>query len=82
MFCGMLNESLESRKFTPLIGGLYLTGGIFEKIIPQTIEELENIAPGVIVPGHCTGWKASHQISRALPEAFVQTSIGTHMLLQ
>ena len=69
-------------KIHALIGGLYLTGGIFEKIIPQTIEELENIVPGVIVPGHCTGWKASHQISRALPEAFVQTSVGTHMLLQ
>ena len=69
-------------KIHAFIGGLHLTGGIFEKIIPQTIEELEDIAPDVIVPGHCTGWKASHQISRALPEAYVQTSVGTHMIFQ
>ena len=69
-------------KIHAFIGGLHLTGGIFEKIIPQTIEELEDIAPDVIVPGHCTGWKAAHQISRALPEAYVQTSVGTHMLFQ
>jgi len=57
-----------------------LTGGLFEKIIPQTVEELKEIAPDVIVPGHCTGWKAAHQISGVLPEAYVQTSVGTHML--
>ena len=71
-----------TEKIHAFIGGLHLTGGIFEKIIPQTIEELEDIAPDVIVQGHCTGWKASHQISRALPEAYVQTSVGTHMIFQ
>ncbi len=69
-------------KIYAFIGGLHLTGGTFEKIIPETIEELKEISPNVIVPGHCTGWKAAHQISRALPEAYVQTSVGTHMLFQ
>ena len=69
-------------KIHAFIGGLHLTGGIFEKTIPQTIEGLEEIAPDVIVPGHCTGWKAAHQISRALPAAYVQTSVGTHLLFQ
>src|SRR5438132_9268728 len=69
-------------KVHAFIGGLHLTGGIFEKIIPQTVEELKRIGPDVIVPGHCTGWKAAHQISNALPEAYVQTSVGTHMLFQ
>jgi 7,8-dihydropterin-6-yl-methyl-4-(beta-D-ribofuranosyl)aminobenzene 5'-phosphate synthase len=69
-------------KIHAFIGGLHLTGGLFEKIIPQTIEELREIAPDVIVPGHCTGWKAAHQMSRVLPEAYVQTSVGTHMLFQ
>src|SRR5207245_4633788 len=62
-----------TEKIHAFIGGLHLTGGIFEKIIPQTIEELEDIAPDVIVPGHCTGWKASHHISTPLPEAIVKT---------
>jgi 7,8-dihydropterin-6-yl-methyl-4-(beta-D-ribofuranosyl)aminobenzene 5'-phosphate synthase len=67
-------------KIHAFIGGLHLSGGIFEKITPQTIDELKKIGPDVIVPGHCTGWQATHQISDALPEAYVQTSVGTQMI--
>jgi 7,8-dihydropterin-6-yl-methyl-4-(beta-D-ribofuranosyl)aminobenzene 5'-phosphate synthase len=31
----------------------------------------------VIVPAHCTGWKATHAIARRLPGAFIQNSVGT-----
>ncbi len=61
------------------VGGLHLSGGLFEPIIPQTIRELVAVRPDMIVPGHCTGWKATHEIARKLPEAFVQTSVGTHI---
>jgi metal-dependent hydrolase (beta-lactamase superfamily II) len=30
-----------------------------------------------LVPGHCTGWKATHRLAEALPDAFVQPSVGT-----
>ena len=40
------------------VGGMHLTGGLFEQIIPRTIEALNVIAPDVVVPGNCTGWKA------------------------
>jgi 7,8-dihydropterin-6-yl-methyl-4-(beta-D-ribofuranosyl)aminobenzene 5'-phosphate synthase len=33
------------------------------------------------MPGHCTGWSATHQLARALPEAFVPNSVGTTLLL-
>jgi len=33
------------------------------------------------VPGHCTGWRATHELSRQLPDAYVQTSVGTHLHL-
>jgi 7,8-dihydropterin-6-yl-methyl-4-(beta-D-ribofuranosyl)aminobenzene 5'-phosphate synthase len=59
------------------VGGLHLSGSIFEAIIPQTIEELVSIKPAVLVPGHCTGWRATQELARALPEAFIQTSVGT-----
>jgi 7,8-dihydropterin-6-yl-methyl-4-(beta-D-ribofuranosyl)aminobenzene 5'-phosphate synthase len=65
------------RKVHAFLGGLHLTGGLFEPIIPQTVEELVRIAPDVIVPGHCTGWKATHETARRLPLAYVQTSVGT-----
>jgi 7,8-dihydropterin-6-yl-methyl-4-(beta-D-ribofuranosyl)aminobenzene 5'-phosphate synthase len=67
-------------KIHAFIGGLHLSGGIFDKIISETIDGLKKIKPDVIVPGHCTGWNAAHQISRVLPEAYVQTSVGTQML--
>lgn len=61
------------------VGGLHLTGGLFEHIIPQTVGELARIGPDIIVPGHCTGWRATHELARQLPNAYVQTSVGTRM---
>lgn len=59
------------------IGGLHLTGGLFEAIIPQTIAELAALSPALVAPGHCTGWRATHELARQLPAAFVQPSVGT-----
>src|SRR3990170_1141134 len=59
------------------VSGLHLIGGLFEPIIPWTVEALAGIAPDVVVPGHCTGWRATHAIARRLPGAYVQTSVGT-----
>lgn len=59
------------------IGGLHLTGGIFEPIITPTVDAL--VAAGIqrLLPAHCTGWKAVHQLAQALPNAFVQPAVGT-----
>ncbi len=29
----------------------------------------------------CTGWVATHQLARAMPDAFIATSVGTSFLL-
>jgi 7,8-dihydropterin-6-yl-methyl-4-(beta-D-ribofuranosyl)aminobenzene 5'-phosphate synthase len=68
----------EDRVHT-FVGGMHLSGRIFEPIIPRTLDELAAIAPRWLVPGHCTGWKATHEIARRLPEAYVQTSVGTRL---
>ena len=59
------------------IGGFHLTGGIFEPIIQPTIDAF--VAAGIdrLLPAHCTGWKAVHQLARALPDAFIQPAVGT-----
>ncbi len=59
------------------IGGLHLTGGLFESIIPDTIQELVALSPDLIVPGHCTGWKATHTVAQALPGAYTASNVGT-----
>jgi len=59
------------------IGGLHLTGGIFEPIIAPTVDAFVAAGIGCLLPVHCTGWKAVHQLARALPDAFVQPAVGT-----
>jgi 7,8-dihydropterin-6-yl-methyl-4-(beta-D-ribofuranosyl)aminobenzene 5'-phosphate synthase len=59
------------------VGGLHLTGGLFEPIISETVTALAEMKVGIVVPAHCTGWRAVHALARAMPEAFVQPSIGT-----
>jgi 7,8-dihydropterin-6-yl-methyl-4-(beta-D-ribofuranosyl)aminobenzene 5'-phosphate synthase len=64
-----------------VIGGFHLTGALFEPIIPPTIAALKELSPALIVPAHCTGWKATHALARELPEAFVPNSVGTRFIL-
>ena len=59
------------------VGGLHLTGAIFEPIIEPTIAAFAELGVERVVPGHCTGWKATHRLAQALPGAFVQPSVGT-----
>jgi 7,8-dihydropterin-6-yl-methyl-4-(beta-D-ribofuranosyl)aminobenzene 5'-phosphate synthase len=64
-------------KLHAVIGGFHLNGPLFEPVIADTVSALEQLAPEVIVPAHCTGWKATHAIARHLPGAFIQNSVGT-----
>jgi 7,8-dihydropterin-6-yl-methyl-4-(beta-D-ribofuranosyl)aminobenzene 5'-phosphate synthase len=60
-----------------LIGGMHLTGGVFEPLIPRTIDELEQLKPNFIIPCHCSGLKALTEIFKNMPNAFIQNSVGT-----
>jgi 7,8-dihydropterin-6-yl-methyl-4-(beta-D-ribofuranosyl)aminobenzene 5'-phosphate synthase len=60
-----------------IIGGFHLTGALFAPRIPATVAALRELAPEVIVPGHCTGFPAIHAIANALPESFIANSVGT-----
>jgi 7,8-dihydropterin-6-yl-methyl-4-(beta-D-ribofuranosyl)aminobenzene 5'-phosphate synthase len=64
-----------------VIGGMHLSGGLFEPIIPRTIEELEKLKPRYAVPCHCSGLKAMTEIARKMPAAFIQNSVGTSYIL-
>lgn len=59
------------------IGGFHLTGATFEPIIQPTVHAFAEAGVGRLLPAHCTGWKAVHQLARALPDAFVQPAVGT-----
>ncbi len=60
-----------------VIGGFHLSGPAFEPVIPPTVAALTELAPELIVPGHCTGWRAQHTLAAKLPGAWAQSSVGT-----
>lgn len=84
---GVVNTLSHARDMTGIngihavIGGFHLTGPIFEPIIVPTVQALREFNPSVIVPEHCTGWKAMQLIAREFPNAFVPNSVGTTMVI-
>ena len=82
---GIINVLEHARRLTgtdhvhACVGGLHLTGGLFEPIIPRTVDALSGLGPDVVVPGHCTGWKAANLIVSRLPQAYVQSNVGTRL---
>lgn len=84
---GVINTLKCAREMTgvdqvhAVIGGFHLTGPVFEPIIAPTIQALKDFAPKIIVPQHCTGWRATHLIAREFGEAFLPNSVGTTMVI-
>lgn len=64
-----------------IIGGFHLGGRLFESIIDPTCDALAELDPDVLVPCHCTGWRATTEIARRFPDAFIQNTVGTRFAL-
>lgn len=60
-----------------LIGGFHLSGTAFEPIIRPTVDALSAARPRLIVPGHCTGWRAQQALAGTFPDAYVPASSGS-----
>ena len=77
---GLINVLRDARDTfapTPLygvMGGFHLAGKTFEAIIPETVRDLEEFDLKVIVPGHCTGWRAVHRMVDTFGEQVVLPS--------
>jgi 7,8-dihydropterin-6-yl-methyl-4-(beta-D-ribofuranosyl)aminobenzene 5'-phosphate synthase len=82
---GVVNVLLNAMRVTGVdkihafVGGCHLTGALMEPVIPRTLDEFVKLGLDWIVPGHCTGWRATHALSRLMPDAFVQGSVGTRL---
>ncbi|HUO73321.1 MAG TPA: MBL fold metallo-hydrolase [Solirubrobacteraceae bacterium] len=80
---GIVNTVRYARKLTgidqiaAIIGGFHLSGPMFEPIIEPTIDALAALSPALLVPAHCTGWRAVHRIASRLPDAFAISTVGT-----
>ena len=80
---GVVNIARYARRLTggqplyALLGGFHLGGPLFEPLIPRVLDDLAALNPGVLVPAHCTGWRAQHAMSARFPAAFVPNAVGT-----
>jgi 7,8-dihydropterin-6-yl-methyl-4-(beta-D-ribofuranosyl)aminobenzene 5'-phosphate synthase len=85
---GIVNIVRYARKLTgvervyAVMGGFHLSGAAFEPVIGDVCTALAELDPGLIVPAHCTGWRATHLLAASFPDAFIQNSVGTRFELR
>lgn len=70
-------ELSECNEIFIVLGGFHLSGEIFEKYTDQTIDELIEINPKMVIPTHCTGFNSTRKFAERMPDSFVLNSVGT-----
>lgn len=73
-------KELTDTKVYAVMGGFHLTGKFFEPIIERTIAELKNLDPTLVIPSHCTEWKAANRIFQEMPDRYIQNAVGTRYI--
>ncbi len=79
---GIINILTEAVRLTGesrilgVIGGLHLVGPSNEPRITPTIRDLKQFNPSLIVPCHCTGWRARCAIAEQFGGSFANNGIG------
>lgn len=82
---GIINTVAHMRRVSgvdrvhAVLGGFHLSGPS-EGLIEPTVAAMKEVNPDLIVPTHCTGWKATEAFARAMPESFVLNTVGTTYL--
>jgi 7,8-dihydropterin-6-yl-methyl-4-(beta-D-ribofuranosyl)aminobenzene 5'-phosphate synthase len=79
--CRYAQRLTRQRPVYTVLGGFHLNGPMFEPLIPQVCRDLAALAPDVVVPAHCTGWRAQHALAVALGPAFVPNCVGSRFEL-
>ena len=85
----LVNVGLEARRLIPdqpidlLLGGYHLARATVEDRIEPTMQDLTDlVAPRIVAPGHCTGWRATAALTNAFsPARCAPSVVGTRYLL-
>ncbi len=82
---GIVNTIQYAREFSgvdtvhAVIGGFHLARAS-EDEIDQTVEYLKSVKPHLVVPGHCTGFKAISRFAQEMPDKFIEGVVGATYL--
>ncbi|TPG52060.1 MBL fold metallo-hydrolase [Sphingomonas glacialis] len=83
---GIVNVLHAARRDMPdvpvhaVIGGYHLSGAN-EAIIDKTVADFEQFDVDLILPGHCTGWRAVNALERAFGPKVVPIAVGMKISL-
>jgi len=86
---GVINACLTARELSSglpvdvVLGGYHLAGLAMEQRIADTVRDLVDIvAPRVVAPGHCTGWRAKAALAAAFaPGRYGPSVVGSRYVL-
>jgi 7,8-dihydropterin-6-yl-methyl-4-(beta-D-ribofuranosyl)aminobenzene 5'-phosphate synthase len=84
---GIVNITRYARVLTgvqelhAVIGGFHLNGPLYEPLIDRVCADLSAMNPHVVVPAHCTGWRAQHAMGRIFGDRFIPNAVGTRFEL-
>lgn len=80
---GIVNVLKHAQELFPAIplyavmGGFHLSGHAVEKIIPETVKDMEKFNLQMIIPAHCTGWRAVNALANMFGEhKIVPSAVG------
>lgn len=80
---GVVNAARHARTlsggsvpFHAIVGGYHLAGSD-EQQIESTVRDLKDLEPDVLIPGHCTGWRAKFAIEKRMPGQMVPCTVGS-----
>ena len=77
---GIINVLKDARESFPQIplyavmGGFHLSGASVEPIIPETVEDMKHFNLNMIIPAHCTGWRAVNALGNVFGDKKVVPS--------
>lgn len=73
--------AFPGEKLHAVMGGFHLSGEN-EKIIPETVADIGGFDLPLIIPAHCTGWRAVNALERAYGERVVPAAVGKLFTLE
>ena len=79
--CRYATHLTGGQQLYAVIGGFHLQGPVFEPLIPRVLDDLAALSPSVLVPAHCTGWRAGHAMAARFGEVYIPNSVGTRFSL-
>jgi 7,8-dihydropterin-6-yl-methyl-4-(beta-D-ribofuranosyl)aminobenzene 5'-phosphate synthase len=61
-----------------VVGGFHLANGD-AALVESTVRDLKKLDPAVLLPGHCTGWRAKFALEKSMPGSLVPCTVGVRI---